>query len=257
MTFAPDDVYGVLNLRLSFPQKSNHGFPADDDGFLDTLRQGETHYMNFPKSETALSALLSSGFVGAAETFKLLSELVFNEILGTPSAAHTKSTKLLCERLQGLFGTAVSSFACVEEQARGSPHTHIVFWGGLPPSLLQDLSAYPDLLQRIINNLEEMFSATADPIAHLRSLLRTKTGENLQRPSLYPPHHPTTESQLFRNDVDRIATTVQIHQHTQTCRKTVTKTKCCRLARPQALAESSRMLQIVPNISAEGRMDYQ
>ena len=73
-TFAPDDIYGVLNLRLSTPQQFNTGFLATNQGFLDSIRQGATHFMDIPITNSALAAQLVKGFVAAAETFKLLCE---------------------------------------------------------------------------------------------------------------------------------------------------------------------------------------
>lgn len=43
-TFCPDDINGVLNIRASIPQTTNNGFPSEDDGLLDSLVHGESHF---------------------------------------------------------------------------------------------------------------------------------------------------------------------------------------------------------------------
>ena len=51
LTFVPDDVHGVQNLRLSLPVTSNAQFPAIDDGFLEDLRQGRSISHDIPVSK--------------------------------------------------------------------------------------------------------------------------------------------------------------------------------------------------------------
>ena len=82
LTFAPDDVHGVQNLRLSLPVTSNAQFPAIDDGFLEDLRRNRSTSHDIPVSERALSALLAAGSVAAAETFRNLVDLILQHILG-------------------------------------------------------------------------------------------------------------------------------------------------------------------------------
>ena len=40
-TYAPDDINGILNLRMAFPQNGNGGFPADGSGFAEAIRNKE------------------------------------------------------------------------------------------------------------------------------------------------------------------------------------------------------------------------
>ena len=68
-TFAPDDIHGVLNLRLSLPQKNNLHFPADGTGLLEALKQGQGEFQGTPISERAQAALLAAGPVAAAEIY--------------------------------------------------------------------------------------------------------------------------------------------------------------------------------------------
>ena len=76
-TYAPDDVNGILNLRLSLPQKNNNGFPADGTGFAEAIRNNEATFHQIPISSHNLRILLAKGSVAAAEIFRLLTESVF------------------------------------------------------------------------------------------------------------------------------------------------------------------------------------
>jgi hypothetical protein len=256
LTFAPDDVHGVLNLRLSLPVTSNAQFPAIDDGFLDDLQQRRSISHGVPVSERALKDLLAAGSVAAAETFRILVELIFDHVLGLSSAVSTRRTTLIDQRPPGLLGTPLAAFGCVEEQARGSPHMHIVYWGGLPPALLQSVAENPLFVQLVAATLDNVFRGTATPTAHLSALLRRRRGAEFERPALYPPRHPLHQPELFQQDVDRSAASVQVHKHDRTCHKSNAGKTLCRLSRPQPLLEATRVVQIKPATTPDGRNTY-
>ena len=130
--------------------------------------------------------------MAAAETFCWLVDIVFNDVLGLTPVTTTRQTSSLLDRQPGLLGTPLAAFGCVEEQARGSPHIHIVFWGGLPPSLLQAIANKPLLVELATRKLDTVFNGTARPLSHLFALLRQRLQAPFERPALYPPHHPLT-----------------------------------------------------------------
>ena len=68
---------GLLNLRLSLPQKNKNGFPADGTGFAEAIRNNEATFHQIPTSSHNLRILLAKGSVAAAEIFRLLTESVF------------------------------------------------------------------------------------------------------------------------------------------------------------------------------------
>ena len=256
LTFAPDDAHGTLNLRLSLPSSSNQSFPATDDGFLDDLRLGRTTSHAIPIHGKALLALLVSGPVAAAEIFRLLVDAVFIDILGLPPVTGTRQTPSLLDRQPGLLGTPLAAFGCVEEQARGSPHIHIVYWGGLPPELLQAIATTPVLVDLVARKLDGVFSGTAEPLAHLKSVLRRRLRAPFERPALYRAHHPLHQPELFQQDVDRTATSVHLHDHSRTCHKPPAGREVCRLGRPAPLLEATGAVQIVSHKTDEGRTGY-
>ena len=73
--------------------------------------------------------------MAAAEIFRLIVDNVLMET--PPASSHHKKTVPLPKGLPGAFGVPVAAYGCKEEQALGSLHVHIVFWGGLQPTILQ------------------------------------------------------------------------------------------------------------------------
>ena len=133
---------------------------------------------------------------------------------------------------------------------------HIVFYGGLPPALLQTVAETPTFVQLLATTVDNVFCGTATPTAHLYSILRRRLHDAFERPVLYRPHHLLLKPDLFQHDVDRTAASVQMHKHDRTCRKTKTGKTLCRLSRPQPLLEATRAVQIKPTITADGRQTY-
>ena len=60
---------------------------------------------------------------------------------------------------KGVFGYVTSYFGCVEMQARGALHFHIIIWGGITPKLLEHASGFPDVCRSIENALDTMYCA--------------------------------------------------------------------------------------------------
>lgn len=84
MHFSPDDINGVLNLRLAFPSTDNSVFPANDDGFMEAARERNSSFHNIKINTSALKGFLASSPVNAAEVFRLLTNVVYTILLGTP-----------------------------------------------------------------------------------------------------------------------------------------------------------------------------
>ncbi|KAK4013695.1 hypothetical protein OUZ56_026247 [Daphnia magna] len=139
------DVNGTLNIRLSLPQKDNNKFPADVTGLSEAIQNNAAVFQEIPITPHHLRFLLAKGPLAAAEIFRLLTETVFTTLLGTPTEHSSKKTVPLPSRSSGVFGVPIASFGCVEEQARGSLHVHVVYWGSLPCQLLQNSAIYPEL----------------------------------------------------------------------------------------------------------------
>lgn len=100
-TYSPDDINGVLNIRLSIGQKSNEGFPANGLGLSSAMQKGDAVFSGVPISPQDLRALVAKGPVAAAEVFRLMTEAVFTQLLGTPPDHWSKRTMPLPARKPG------------------------------------------------------------------------------------------------------------------------------------------------------------
>jgi hypothetical protein len=245
-TFAPDDTNGTLILRMALPLADNFTFPAKDSGFIDALQKNQHNFENVPISQASLRKILASGPVAAAEMFRQTVNNVFSIIMGLQADNSSKKKDIpLCGKQSGAFGLPVAAFGCTEEQARGSLHMHIVFWGGLPPTLLQAAGGIHLLADAIARAINIIVKAELQPITHFNHLLRDLKNETVPHASLFVPHHPIKQTQLFETDVERTVDLCNVHQHTTTCTKGKTGMYSCRLGRPMDIEEETECKQII------------
>ena len=127
-TFSPDDTFTTMNIRLSYPQQNNRGFPAIDSNLTELLKSKETEIQGIKITSESLRTLpaTGNGAVAAAEIFAQLVDAVFTDIPGMLLSANTKKTIPLPRRLHGTFGSATAAFGVTENQGRGSLHMHLV-----------------------------------------------------------------------------------------------------------------------------------
>jgi hypothetical protein len=72
LTYTPDDINSVLNLRLTLSQTGNDSFPADGDGFAEAISDQKNKFHGIKISPHHLRVLLAKGSLAAAEIFRLL-----------------------------------------------------------------------------------------------------------------------------------------------------------------------------------------
>jgi hypothetical protein len=255
-TYAPDDINGILNLRMAFPQNGNGGFPADGSGFAEAIRNKEKDFHTINIAPHHLRIILAKGPVAAAEVFRLLTEAVFEILLGTPTDHSTKRTQPLPDRKPGVFGTPIASFGCVEEQARGSLHLHVVYWGGLPAHLLQCAASYEALISAVAKALDGIVKGEVDADVHVEHLLQKAEEIIPPRPALTTARHPLRQPTEFNDDVQQAAIICNCHSHSQTCKAGKLGKKSCRMRRPQPIVLETSCCQIVPFQEANGVRTY-
>lgn len=103
ITYSPDDIHGLLNIRLSFGQKNNDNFPSDGTGLASAIQAGDAIFKSVPIAPQDLRILLAKGPVASAELFRLLSEIVFTILLNTAPDYCTKRTVPLPDREPGIY----------------------------------------------------------------------------------------------------------------------------------------------------------
>lgn len=256
-TYAPDDVNGTLNIRLSLPQKDNNNFPADGTGLSEAIQNSAAAFQEVPITPHHLRFLLAKGPLAAAEIFRLLTETVFTTLLGTPTEHSSRKTVPLPSRKSGVFGVPIASFGCVEEQARGSLHLHVVYWGSLPCHLLQNSAIYPELLCTVAKAIDEMFKAEVVLEAHVEQLIDKFNGVNPVKPSLLKAHHPIRNPEEFNQDVQKIVVMCNCHSHSHTCHAGKFGKIGCRMRRPQTIVNRTMCSQILPADDSNGHQSYQ
>ena len=146
--------------------------------------------------------------------------------------------------LTGIFGVPIASFGSPEVQLRGSLYLHVVFWGGLPPHLLQAAALNSTLSRAAAHSIGLVIKAEVDPEYHIQNILDKVNSKVTSKPALITPHHPIEQEQTFKQECQRAAVVCNIHQHSTTCYKgTIGKTEC-RMALPRALVNKTSYCQI-------------
>ena len=122
---------------------------------------------------------------------------------------------------------------------------HIVFWGGLTPTLLQAAGGVACLQREIMQAIERTIVAELQPATHLHHLIRDLHDVKPAHAALYETHHPIRETEKFNEDCERTIDLSSIHHHTHTCYKIKPGERCCRLGRPMPLEEETGCEEII------------
>ena len=116
----------------------------------------------------------------------------------------------MCNRKKGLFGTCVAHCTCYECQGRGSPHFHGLFWGGIPPWLLDVVVGNSELVQAVAAVLHQQICAPLDAHIHQdyehRLKHKVEAPRMLEEKQLLPPlpddsHEAAREIEPFASKV--------------------------------------------------------
>ena len=111
--------------------------PDDIDNELSSCLWMGDHQARVPLPEVSRRfEALCKNPVAATRIFERQVRAFLGVLLGLPSSKQTKKDRAVCNRKNGLFGTCVANCTCYECQGRGSFHLHGLFWGGIPPWLL-------------------------------------------------------------------------------------------------------------------------
>ena len=260
-TLTPDDKNNPNFIRLSKPLTNNICFPATvNDSFYSALQTGKDYVdmptgINFPMNYTARHQASLSNPVAVALEFQALTENVIQILIGCPldfqagtnsgqkKTTYFRSSDLNNAHHKGIFGYTTALSGCIETQARGALHIHIIVYGGLKPKLLEDCVGFKPLCEVVSSVLDSMYTASMPLSAHIENFLLTKmkhheTGKKLLPPlcssyaSMFHVPSPTTNPsgwlQLLLMNMFRTA----IHRHTFTCRKHAAGKLRCRGAFP-------------------------
>ena len=130
LTFAPDDIFGSLNIRRSRPQNNNVQFPTNDDGLIEALRSDQSVCQGINIKRANLKALVAGDPVATAEVYRLMMRAIYKVCLGMEPEEKTRRSNPTKKR--GIIGKIHGAFGVNESQARGALHMHLLIWGGPP-----------------------------------------------------------------------------------------------------------------------------
>ena len=138
-------------------------------------------------------------------------QMVTRELLGLPMHEYTRKSTIPRDRPKGLFGRPVAHYGVTETSGRLALHTHMLFWGGLQPSMLQDCASYPLIVAAIQEAMTTMYTTTLEPSAHVLSAvrkaakLRTHFGLDQELPARPPPQPPPEEEETAAEKKKRLS----------------------------------------------------
>jgi energy-coupling factor transporter ATP-binding protein EcfA2 len=147
---------------------------------------------------------------------------------------------------KGLLGHPLAYLAVVEDHAKGTIHYHLIFFGSLPPYLLQRFASLESVCKTIGKTLDTMYRAKLPSSIHIQHLtkkiikemkpmgLNTAILRRYPEPHLLSRHHPLDGTECFDTICQRTlqqAVDQQNHTHMYTCHKGIHGYRGCRLSR--------------------------
>ena len=279
ITVTPDDINSPTSLRFALKSMDNCSFPAAvDDTFFDKLKEGASILQNgnvsLPLNYCQRYQLAANNPIAVALEFRTMMENIISILIGCPldcqpgTNSTQKRTWYFKSKAQnsphhkGIFGHVTAFFGCVETQARGALHFHIVLWGGITPNLLEKAASFPQLCSEIQNALDTMYVAQIPRSVHMKGMLVQKMKETPEgRASLptfakiYPSmkHIPSPKMQeTWKKELFHTMLRTGIHKHSFTCKTPPAGKTRCRGARPagDAAATLPVLLEVPENLDS-------
>ena len=187
MTVTPDAINNPTSLWLALSSLNNQTFPAiaDEEFFKklqasDTVKQGN---VQIPLDYSNRFKAAAHNPVAVAHEFRTMMENVVQILIGCPlnfQPSHNsgqkrtwyfKSRASNSPHHKGLFGYVTAHFGCIETQARGALHFHLVLWGGITPNLLEKGASFLDVCKSIEKAWNSMLVAHLPRSVHVKDIL--------------------------------------------------------------------------------------
>ena len=276
LTVTPDDINNPTGLRLASKSLNNMSFPAviDEEFFQQLEKGGEIPvegFVKMPLNYTQRFKVSSQNPVAVAYEFRSMMENIIEILIGCPldfrpgtnsgqkRTWYFKSKAHNSPHHKGIFGYVVAHFGCIETQARGALHFHIILWGGISPNLLEKAASMPEVCTWIEEALDTMYTAEIPRSIHVRDMITQKMKESLEGRKLlptvakmYPSLKHVPSPRLVNKWKDHFSNSVVrngIHKHSFTCKKPPAGRHRCRGARPSG--DSSATLPVLLEVPSE------
>ena len=101
--------------------------------------------------------LMTKNAANSAKAFKIIIEAMFEHLIGAKNFTRTTTLQTL---KKGIFGNIAGWIAVIENQAKGTLHTHFLIHGNLSPQLLQAIVEHEDLKNKAIEAIDTYAEAT-------------------------------------------------------------------------------------------------
>lgn len=163
-------------------------------------------------------------------------QYLFQDLVGLiPEHLSRKSQPAIEYRNKGIFGTPIAYYSVVESQARGSLHVHFLLWANIPSWLFTSAIGNPELEKLIAQLIDSTVSAHV-PDIHLLNY-----------------HHRKSQPEQIFDSTDPyvLATTLNTHRHSFTCRKGKNGISHCRMAFGRPLQPRTAPVEIVQDSSGK------
>jgi len=247
LTVTPDDVNSPSSIRGACHTFNNEQFPAvADENFFEALRQNSTYVgdgnVQMPLSCSKRVQASVDNPVAVALEFRAIVENMLQILIGCPldfqlgtnsnqvRTWYFRSNDDKCPRHKGIFGHVNAYFGCVETQARGALHFHVIIWGGITPKLLEQAVRFSSVCKTIEKALDSMYCAEIPSHQHMKHLLRNKMRKSEKGREQLPAHmmcypcmkhapSPRAPDNEFEKFMWENLLRTGIHTHTFTCKK--------------------------------------
>ena len=236
----------------SFPAKASKEFFQALESNSNFLGKGEAP---IPCSYRERARKITDNPVAAVLEYKAFISNILSIVFGLPPNSMENDrkvnfTKYLKRRRKGIFGYTLAFYAVTEAHAKGTLHTHIILWGGLPPHLLERIAHCDELCREVAKILDYMYCATLPRHVHVYDLLeremrrQTFTRDSLVKPpSLLLPIYPSSVD-LYQKRVDDTTHSKNINTHTFTCKKPPDGFHACRVCKPSGCVCLTKPVQL-------------
>ncbi|MEL7339522.1 MAG: hypothetical protein AAGM67_03480, partial [Bacteroidota bacterium] len=180
------------------------------------------------------SILLGENPVAEGLVFDAFTRALNEHVLQLSDTETTRRAPLLRERSAGAFGKISAHFAVVEAQRSGAPHCHRLIWGGLSPENIQSVVADEEQRQSIRTVLDTLVQGALPEELHNERRLRDQEARRRREAHEAPPTpQPRVGLQRAVNPDESvleyaqgIAKRVNVHRHTQACKKPPNEERC-------------------------------
>ena len=295
LTVTPDDVNNPSSFRLACSSLDNTKFPSHvNETFYDNLQNCSVAMqeddIKIPLNYSRRFQAATNNPVAVAEEYQAMLSNVVSHLIGVPldfspgDKSHSRRTWYFkskengSPRKKGVFGHVTAYFGATETQDRGALHFHLLIWGGITPTLLEDAAGFKSVCRDIEKALDSQYVASLPRSRHLTHLLLNRMKPDLSGRKLLPNNYkvypgmlhvpsPIQEPNQWKDLSHYNVLRTGIHEHRDTCHKGFGvngRLRCrgayCQPCNPQTQplklelppdSEDMNISQIIPDVSLD------